>query len=138
MLRARPRLATYCVALTLLNVLGCNALPCVQIEDSHEFKTVERYKLALDERILVGMRAGVAELRRRGASLPADEDLPSSERLPSGELDPVVRKYAFDGDGQPRGEGADMISLEADIKRSLRHLKEAQAKSVLQRCIDGP
>ena len=115
--------------------VGCGALPCADIEKTPEFEQVQQSRQAIDDRLLVAMRAGVAEARRRGADVPADEDLPTAARLPDGELDPMVKRYAQDGNGRLRGEGDDMSTLEGYLEQNLRYLKEKQDKLALERCL---
>ena len=117
-------------------LVGCG-MPCADIESTKEYAYVMEAKQAIDDRMLVAMKAGVAEARRRGGETPTDEELPKSARLPNGDIDPVVEKYAMDGDGKLRGEGASMSQLEDTLKYGLENLKKEQDKFGLQRCIEN-
>lgn len=118
-------------------IAGCNALPCADITKTKAYARVQEDKKMIDERLVVAMKAGVAEARRRGGDVPADEDLPTSARLPSGELHPLVTEYARDGDGKLRGEGHSMSSMEEYLEQSLGYLKEEEDKFAIMRCFEG-
>jgi hypothetical protein len=79
---------------------------------------IKRAKAAIDARLVTATKAGLDEARRRKIpDLPADSEVPKPY-LESGELHPLVKKWAFDGDKNLRGEGPSMEALMSDLKRA--------------------
>lgn len=81
---------------------------------------IKRTRSALDARLLAATKAGLAEARlRQVPELPDDGDVPAKPHLESGELHPLVKKWAFDGDNKLRGKGPTLGVLEADLQQAL-------------------
>ncbi len=77
----------------------------------------------VDTRLLEATQAGMAEARRRGADIPLVDDI-SPVRMPGGGLNPLIRRYAMDGNGALRGSGADMSALIGDVRQSADYYRE--------------
>ncbi len=81
---------------------------------------IKRTRSALDARLISATKAGLAEARlRQVPELPDDGDVPAKPYLESGELHPLVKKWAFDGDKNLRGEGPTLGVLKADLQQAL-------------------
>lgn len=100
-------------------LLGCDPNASGACDD------IKRAKSAVDARLVTATKAGLAEARmRKIPNLPADSEVPSNPYLPSGELHPLVKKWAFDGDKKLRGKGPSMGALTSELEAAKERGKD--------------
>ncbi|WP_134498139.1 hypothetical protein [Microvirga pakistanensis] len=92
--------------------------------DAWQKRHLENTETEADNRLRTATRAGIEDYNKRVEAAgrrdlkidPASDDMPV--RLPGGQLNPLVQRFAVNGDGKLRGNGPSMDVLQANTRQA--------------------
>lgn len=96
---------------------GTGFLASFTMSNSRQRQDLLDQRDRVDNRLLEAAQAGIDDARMRGANIPDDFEI-GPVRLPYGALNPVIRRYAMDGDGALRGSGENISAMIGDVRQS--------------------